>query len=226
MANCLFCRIADHQEPVEGRGENVILCESDSFYVKPALGHFIEGYCLVVTKEHARTMAELTREECFELANVLDEVGGRLNTLYPNGRCVFEHGAVCPANRAGSCIDHAHMHVLPINCDVRGHLSALSGDRIGSVRELTSFGSHLESYIYYEPEPGLSMVYSCHDRVPSQFMRRLIGQQLGGDKDWDWRVSPHSEKIQQFTAKWWASFPIRDLRTNNLCEVKTTQRVL
>jgi len=182
MTNCLFCQIAKHQASVDGQPENVILYESDNFYVKPALGHFVEGYCLVITKEHARTMAELDAEECIELNGVIDELTDRLKALYPNSspnsRCIFEHGAACPSNRAGACIDHAHLHVLPVHCDLRSRLSGLSGTPVNGVRALTHLHSEIESYIYYQPEANLGMVYSCHDRIPSQFMRRLVCKQL------------------------------------------------
>lgn len=208
MIDCLFCRIVKRQAPVTGHPENVILLESDNFYVKPALGHFVEGYCLVVSKEHVRTMAELEVEEFAELEKVLGEVALRLTTLYKSGICTFEHGAVCPANRAGACIDHAHMHILPMDCAVTNQLEALRSNRISDLCELRDFGDRAQSYIYYEPQPGLRMVYTCDERVPSQFMRRLLCEQLGMRRSWDWRVSPYTDDIQKFLASWQALFPI------------------
>src|SRR5579871_6421427 len=211
MTGCLFCNIARRQSSLEGHPEHIILFESDNFYVKAALGHFVEGYCLVISKEHCRTMAELGPEEAAELHEVLGETGFRLTTLYKKGLCAFEHGAVCPANRAGACIDHAHVHILPRSCDVRSHLIALKSNRISDVRGLCHFRSRPQSYIYYAPEPGEGFVYSCDERVPSQFMRRLICERLGTNRNWDWRVSPYREAIQEFVARWRAVFPIKHI---------------
>ena len=208
MTDCLFCQIVKREAPVEGHPENVILFESDSFYLKPALGHFVEGYCLVISKEHLRTMAELGVDESTELEQVLREVAFRLTTVYEDGLCSFEHGAVCPANRAGACIDHAHLHVLPTNCDVTQRLVGVQSDRIADLRELREFGNRTQSYIYYEPHPGVRLVYTCDERVPSQFMRRLICEQLGTGRHWDWRASPYSDDIEKFLAKWRAVSPI------------------
>jgi len=212
MSNCLFCEIGEQQAPLEGHPENVVLFESDNFYVKPALGHFIEGYCLIVTKDHLVTMAELESEECIELENVLRELRRRLSTLYGRASCVFEHGAACPTYRAGACIDHAHIHVLPIRCDVTKSLSVFRASPISGFSEFRSFEmSGLESYIYYEPEPTTRLLYSCDDRVPSQLMRRLICQRLGVGQLWDWRASPLVGEASRFLARWQAVFaPTRD----------------
>src|SRR4051794_11724211 len=113
MIDCLFCSIANGSATSADLPENVILEESQSFYVKPALGHFVEGYCLVISKDHLRTMAELEPPEAGELEYLLGRVSSQLRILYNRNVCVFEHGTVCPAYRAGSCVDHAHMHVIP-----------------------------------------------------------------------------------------------------------------
>jgi|ERR1019366_1145229 diadenosine tetraphosphate (Ap4A) HIT family hydrolase len=215
MADCLFCQIAQREAPIEEHPENVIVFESDNFYVKPALGHFVEGYCLIVSKEHFRTMAELNIQESAELEEVLRDVALRLTTLYKSGLCTFEHGAVCPANRAGACIDHAHLHVLPTNCDVTGRLMGLQSNRIWNLRELGGFGSQRQSYIYYEPQPGLRLVYTCDERVPSQFMRRVLCEQLRAGKNWDWREMPYADDIETFLNKWRALFPIEGAEIPN-----------
>ncbi len=202
MTDCLFCQIAKRQAPRERYPENIILFESDNFYVKPALGHFVEGYCLVISKEHLRTMAELSSKEAAELEEVLGETERQLTAIYKNGLCTFEHGAACSSNRAGACIDHAHMHILPTSCDVTARLAALESVRISELRELCDFANRGQSYIYYEPQPGERLVYACDDRVPSQFMRRLICKQLDTNRNWDWRVSPYREVIQKFVARW------------------------
>jgi diadenosine tetraphosphate (Ap4A) HIT family hydrolase len=191
MTDCLFCRIGEGDEPYMGHPENTILLESHSFYVKPALGHFVEGYCLVVSKDHLQTMAELDDQEYVELEELLSEVSRRLTSLYDGGLCSFEHGAVCPTSRAGACIDHAHIHLLPNGSDLTPKLAALESKSISSLGELRWFDSRRKSYIYYESRPGVRRVYSCDERVPSQFMRRLLCEHLGMDRDWDWRLFPY-----------------------------------
>lgn len=210
MIDCLFCQIGEHEAPQE-HPENIILFESNNFYVKPALGHFIQGYCLVISKEHLRTMAELEAQECAELERVLNEISHRLTALYKTNICIFEHGAVCPTNRAGACIDHAHMHIVSTNCDVRGRLRAFHEHRISDVAELRDFGDGRKSYIYYDRRPGDRLVYTCDNRVPSQFMRRLLCEELGMGLEWDWRVAPLSQEIESFVTRWRKHFPAEDL---------------
>ncbi len=138
---------------------------------------------------------------------MLRELRRRLSTLYGRAFCVFEHGAACPVYRAGACIDHAHIHVLPVRCDVTSSLSTFGASRISGFSELRSFVSGgSRSYIYYEPEPDVRIVYSCDERVPSQLMRRLICQRLGIGHDWDWRVSPLFDEAARFVARWQTVF--------------------
>ena len=214
MIDCLFCRIAEGKADCEAHPENTVLLESDAFFVKPALGHFIEGYSLVVTKEHLRTMAELETPECVELETLLNVVSERLTTMYGSRICIFEHGAVCPTNRAGACIDHAHMHVVPTNCDVRARLRNFQEHRITSVSELRDFGNAGKSYIYYEHRPGDRRVFTSDDRVPSQFMRRVLCDELGMPFEWDWRLAPLFREIEQFVARWRHDFAVEELASS------------
>lgn len=206
MPRCLFCDISDRRVALEGHPEHVILFESDNFYVKPALGHFVEGYSLVIAKDHVRTMAELNPEESNELSGVVKEIAKRLHLLYGARSCVFEHGAACPGNRAGSCIDHAHMHVLPVCCDITEQLSVLPNRRISDVHNLMEVVARSESYIYYESPAGSRTVYTCDRRVPSQFMRRLICERLSNERSWDWRVSPYPDEMDRFVRQWQIRF--------------------
>lgn len=207
LTSCLFCNISDGTAPVEGQPENIVLYESQNFYVKPALGQFIEGYCLIVSKEHVRTMAELPSDFRNELRDLLDEFGHRLSRMYPEGRCVFEHGSICPQNRAGSCIDHAHVHLLPVNCDVRSELvSTFHCRRLDQVTGLHSLDGVADSYLYYESGPAAREVYLCEHRLPSQAMRKLVCERLGIPTRWDWRANPYRDAISRFLQEWHHEF--------------------
>lgn len=55
--NCLFCSIpemTDHQNP-----EDEIIDESEHLHAKAALGRFVYGYTLIVSKEHLLSFAYL-----------------------------------------------------------------------------------------------------------------------------------------------------------------------
>jgi diadenosine tetraphosphate (Ap4A) HIT family hydrolase len=208
LTDCLFCDIAEGYTP-EDRPENVILYESEHFFVKPALGQFIEGYCLIVSKHHVRTMAELHTYARHELREVLDEMGRRLQSMYTGGRCVFEHGSVCPQNRAGACIDHAHVHLLPVNCDVRPELTSIFHCRLSDhMTDWSGLHSIADSYVYYEPEPNVRELYLCGERLPSQVMRKLICARMGIPDRWDWRVAPCEDAIVRFLRRWRRAFQV------------------
>ncbi len=203
MTSCLFCNIADGHAVTQDRPENVVLYESEHFYVKPALGQFVEGYCLIVSKEHARTMSELSPIARDELAWLLKEIGSRLSAIRPGGQCVFEHGSACPQNHAGTCIDHAHVHLLPVSCDVRPELVTIHGCILtDSAANYSTLDSVRGSYLYYEAREGVGEVYSCAQRLPSQLMRKLICNRLGIPTQWDWRKKPRRDVVEEFVNSW------------------------
>lgn len=207
--NCLFCRIGQKQVPTEMHPENEILFQSQRFYVKAALGHFVQGYCLVIPNEHVQTISELEVEECVELESVIDEVADRLRKLYKAEVCVFEHGAACLPHRAGACIDHAHLHVLPVDCDLSADLMTFPRFDVSHFTDLRQFSIAAQSYIYYEYGRTRRAAYLCNARVPSQFIRRLLCERMNADREWDWRLAPYFEDIERFIEQWVSATPAK-----------------
>ena len=69
-------------------------------------------------------------------------------------------------------------------------------------RDLRELAIEGKSYILWARNPTSPKVFVCEDRIPSQFMRRAICEQLGTPHLWDWRQQPLREKISQFITKW------------------------
>ncbi len=200
--DCLFCMIADGELEAKECPENTVLMRTENFFVKPALGAFVEGYCLIIANDHYRTMAEMSERELDELEELATKVRTKLTLMYGTEVCTFEHGAVCPGSNAGSCIDHAHLHMLPVACDVENHLTQWQARQLCRLRDLRELAIEGKSYILWARNPTSPKVFVCEDRIPSQFMRRAICEQLGTPHLWDWRQQPLREKISQFITKW------------------------
>lgn len=199
MSSCLFCAVA-HSDRFEAEKavENVVLAESSDFYLKPALGSFVEGYSLIIPKDHYRTFSEIPDDILADFCYFQMRIRLILSSLYGMPTIMFEHGAACPENRAGSCIDHAHMHILPF----RGALPLLF--HIGDVQQLQSqleikIKASGRSYLYIEDGMGSRMVIP-NEPVPSQFLRQLAATYLGKKEMWDWRKSPFRDAISRYIA--------------------------
>src|SRR5215218_6653053 len=109
--NCHFCDLV--VESNRKFPEDHILAESRSFYVKPGLGHFAEGYTLINSKCHLKSFSYFPEEELKELSKVVSIVRDRLKIIYGCNVVVFEHGEVNGQHHPGCCLDHAHLHLIP-----------------------------------------------------------------------------------------------------------------
>ena len=82
---------------------DLVVAFRDAFPVSP-------GHTLVITRRHAKTWFEATREEQLAVLDLVDEVKRLLDDeLHPDGYNVgFNAGEA-----AGQTIPHLHMHVIP-----------------------------------------------------------------------------------------------------------------
>ena len=55
--DCLFCSIQEMSNP--SNPEDEIIDESENFYAKAALGHFVFGYTLIISKDHFLSFAHV-----------------------------------------------------------------------------------------------------------------------------------------------------------------------
>ena len=89
--------------------------ESDNFVVFPSLGQIVEGYLLIAPKKHYIGVSGIPKELYPELEEVCKKVRNKLSEVY----CVplfFEHGPH-KESKGGCCIDHAHIHAVPVKTD-------------------------------------------------------------------------------------------------------------
>ena len=104
MAECIFCRI------VAGEIPSVRLWEDDEVIAFLDVNPLAEGHTLVVPRQHAERLTELTPAAAAALlrpvpalaAAVLAVTGAEgFNVLQNNGRC------------AGQAVGHVHLHIIP-----------------------------------------------------------------------------------------------------------------
>src|SRR3989442_1292238 len=107
--SCLFCRIVE--APEFEHPEDEIIDETEHFYAKAALGHFLFGYTLVISKAHLISYADMSAHLFSELDTFSAFVSEKITGITRKAVMTFEHGAISRPRRAGSCIDHAHLHL-------------------------------------------------------------------------------------------------------------------
>jgi diadenosine tetraphosphate (Ap4A) HIT family hydrolase len=106
--SCRFCT-----QPEKER----ILFETENFYVMVSLGPIVEGYLLIVTKQHIGACFNIPPNIITEFLELKDLVRRILISHY--GSCIFfEHGKVGSSlkfNYSNKHCYHAHLHCVPVS---------------------------------------------------------------------------------------------------------------
>jgi len=198
--------------PFCNRRKKDILFSTKNFYVTPSLGQIVEGYLLICTRKHVVSLAHLNEEEFKELKKVQDKCKKILSSKYTNP-IFFEHGPIEKKDKAGSCIDHAHLHVIPLKIDLTNELKKrFPSKKLKEISELEIQKRLKLPYFYFENMGGEKYVFKIPEIVPSQYIRKLIYYQLDKISEWNWREHPYlirfNDTIKKIRGKKYHSFRI------------------
>ncbi|ETR74240.1 MAG: hypothetical protein OMM_00348 [Candidatus Magnetoglobus multicellularis str. Araruama] len=171
---CRLCWAIDKQgqrEPV-----NQILYETDDYCLIPALGSIIPGYVLLVSKEHMNSCATLSEDVINSLESQLNQILKLLKIKFPNRNwIVFEQGSTVCSETKGCCIDHLHLHIVPVgNTIISDSVSKLASTpkRLSSISDLPILLSNQNShYLYFRDTNDNNTVLTVE--YPSQFVRKV-----------------------------------------------------
>lgn len=157
-----------------------------NYYVFPGLGQIVEGYLIIATKEHFRGIGEVSEELHSELEKVMATVRTALAQHYWSP-LFFEHGPAGPSKRGGCCIEHAHIHAMPVEIDILPELTReFRAIRMERFSELKDFVRRGKPYLFLETNTGERYRFEVPDAIPSQYIRRVIAEKIGKSERWDW----------------------------------------
>lgn len=132
MSECTFCAELTGEETNnllrivlrEGCTTRVVR-ETENFVVLPTIGQIVEGYLLIVSKQHYLSFGHIPAQ-CFrEFMNLKEETRQVLSEVYTSP-IFFEHGPISESKRGGCCVEHAHLHVVPARIDLLDKLKLTS----------------------------------------------------------------------------------------------------
>lgn len=207
MNSCRFCAIANSCETII-HPENEKIIETQNFFAISSIGALVEGWMLLVPKEHLCSMKSLYADrEFIEFAN--DIIAALLTCYGPV--IAFEHGPN-RENSATSCgTNHAHIHFVPYhsllpklqNMPLEWHECRAS--------QIENFVSGNEYLFYCEPgskwEDPLGQVHILKEPI-SQFFRKVIAEDLGCPERFNYKTRPDTvltlntiEKTKKFFSK-------------------------
>ncbi|MEX2033381.1 MAG: HIT family protein [Candidatus Colwellbacteria bacterium] len=104
MVDCLFCKIAKKEIPVE------VICENEEALSFLDVNPFVLGHALIIPKSHAENIGDLRDEEVGPVFQTVKKVTGMLKkALGPEGFTIgINHGRI-----SGQSVPHLHIHVIP-----------------------------------------------------------------------------------------------------------------
>ena len=83
---------------------------------------FSSQNCNLTQKDHYLSISQLPKEQVEELKIIKEELKKVFEQNY--GKSVFyEHGALSCSAKGGCCSDHAHLHIVAVDIDVKDHFN-------------------------------------------------------------------------------------------------------
>ena len=168
-----------------GRPVRRLMWESEDFVVAPTLGQLAFGHLLVIPKVHTTSMCQIQESRLAQAERAISEV--ERSVAFELGDFVsFEHGM--QNGGSGGCgIDHAHLHIVPIDRRIKT-MPRVANDwtQLSRVGWLEETRTRVDSdYLYLRGQDGTRYVTPVEE-VPSQFMRIWLSSQTDNPL-WDWR---------------------------------------
>ena len=187
VTGCPFCYINCDDEV------NTIIEETDNFAILPSKGALVEGYLLILPKQHVTSMNELGDGEKEELKNLIDKYRGIFYNKFGKYPIIFEHGTnMQDSGNSASSITHAHYHI--VNHKFLNEMKVINLLKFDKVDMGIFFEDKHKSYISYI-SPDFCFYITYNFEKVSQQMRIFIAEDLGIDSQYNWKKSNFDNNI-------------------------------
>lgn len=190
MESCRLCLDVGANAPSEKWNEPIF--ESPNFVALVSLGALVEGWTLVVPKKHFICLGAIPDLLIDEMREVKSALYSALRQSY--GRvCAFEHGPSRPNCNLGCGVDHAHLHMVPLDFDLIAAVTPFLPENTlwcdADADECRSSFRRGEDYLYLEQPEGCTRI-ATHQSFASQLFRRAIALKVGRPAQFNWREYP------------------------------------
>src|SRR5579871_5347966 len=176
---------------------NAPLFETPNFVVLPSLGSLIEGWLLIVPKQHFVSFGAVPDSFVAEFLRLKDAMSALMLRNYGTVSA-FEHGPSDVGRKVGCGVDHAHMHLVPADFDLAAAVAPyLPKDTRWTDANLTDCRHayvQRADYLYLEQPIGQGRLIRGVE-LGSQVFRKAIASKLGIFEQYDWRTHFQIPKI-------------------------------
>jgi diadenosine tetraphosphate (Ap4A) HIT family hydrolase len=173
------------------------LRQSDNYVAFPALGQIVCGHLLISPKSHYLSIGQLPAAIIAELEQFIGSAIDVLAHTYNAPIIMLEHGAASSSKKAGCCVDHMHLHLLPAEIDLRHRLSDFYPEmEVDKLTDLQRYFRAGMSYLFLQDGRGRRFAYEA-PIVVSQFLRRIACEELRLLDRWDWAANIDPDNVRQ-----------------------------
>lgn len=102
--NCIFCKIINKEIPSK------MIYEDNDFYAMLDIAPATRGHVLILPKEHAATMSELSDEKLSKILVLAKKIIKAMKKVhgFTDYNIIQNNGRL-----AGQTVDHYHLHLIP-----------------------------------------------------------------------------------------------------------------
>ena len=204
MCECDFCEELNGERSLyqkiaekDALPLNRKIYEGTHWTIMPTLGSIVPGYLLLVANRHILSVSSCTVNELEELQYLINIIRDKLENTYQYPCVLFEHGAGCGSGLSASCVDHCHIHILPLKeeLDTKLNFSNFHMTELNSLREIADKVENMPYMLYQNQKKQYYLLQS--DIYISQYFRQLIAISINQPDKWDWRQYHFSQNIKQ-----------------------------
>ncbi len=193
--SCRFCRIATGQSSV---ATDRPFLECATHVAIPSLGSLVPGWTLLVPRTHVLNSSNHYGNQ--ELSVWRAGVAQLLGKTFDRRVRMFEHGAVNSRSPTGCGVDHAHLHLVPLDVDIRETFKELGPTLNWETVEskfVASYTNRREYLLYCDDATALNPVccVAILRRPTSQFFRRAVASAIGKPSAYDYRHHPELHNV-------------------------------
>jgi ATP adenylyltransferase len=167
--------------------------ESRNFVAIPTVGALVEGWLLIIPRTPILSFAQLSTPLFSELESFLKDAVLEIQSVY-GSVSVFEHGPSCAASVVGCGVVYAHLHLVPVDCDLLAGAKKIAPQilwrRAATIKDICQYAKIDSGYWFVQQTYGIDECYigTCpHEKLVSQLFRKVIANHIGRPHDFDWK---------------------------------------
>lgn len=178
-------------------GYSRLIRRTSIVYVLAGLGAVIPGYVLLLPRRHVRSVGELSMPEMLHIFDAAWKMADRITKMFGGSVVLVEHGSSGHEHGpSGACIDHAHIHLFPLDAGTDPAQFNLPGSRsVEGINELSILARTRKNY-YYCASSRTEAYLAEEPRPVSQQARRIWAQAVGRRDEWDWALFQYLANAQ------------------------------